>query len=208
MGQLHIGMMRRIPCSPANPRTHRWRFGAAAFALACALLSASALPAQSPKHSDYEVKAAYLYNFGRFVHWPAVDSAASGDAFNICVLGEDPFGPTLDTALAGASIGNKGVVARRISGPHEVANCKILFLSSSEAGRVNKILESLDKSAVLTVSDMPQFSQRGGMIQFVMEENKVRFEVNMAAAQNAGLSFSSELLRVALAVRRNAHSAD
>jgi hypothetical protein len=161
----------------------------------------SVLGQQRP--TDYQVKAAYLYNFGRFVEWPAHVGAANGDSFTVCVLGQDPFGPALDAVLAGESIGGKNVVAKRISNPQESVNCRILFLASAEGGRLNQIIQTLDKEAVLTVSDMPQFSQRGGMIQFVLEGNRVRFEVNLAATQRAGLTLSSELLKVATAVRRN-----
>jgi hypothetical protein len=121
----------------------------------------------------------------------------------VCVLGPDPFGPALDAVLAGETIAGKNVVAKRISTPQESSRCQILFLSASESARVNKIIETLDKAAVLTVSDMPQFSEHGGMIQFVLEGKKVRFEVNLAATQHAGLTLSSELLKVATAVRRN-----
>ena len=87
-------------------------------------------------------------------------------------------------------------------------DCQILFISSSEANRLNKIIEALDKNAVLTVSDIPEFSQRRGMIQFVLEENRIRFEVNLTATQRAGLTLSSELLKVATVVRRNPQPGD
>ena len=83
------------------------------------------------------------------------------------------------------------------------ADCQILFISSSEVTRLNKIIEALDKSAVLTVSDIPQFSRHRGMIQFVSEENRIRFEVNLTATQRAGLTLSSELLKVATTVRKD-----
>ena len=136
-----------------------------------------------------------------------VTTAQTG-AFTICVLGEDPFGQALDATLAGETIGNQRVAARRISSPQMSGDCQILFISSSEANRLNRIIEALDKSAVLTVSDIPQFSQRGGMIQFVLEENRIRFEVNLAATQRAGLTLSSELLKVATVVRKNPHPGD
>ncbi|MGA8438726.1 MAG: YfiR family protein [Candidatus Sulfotelmatobacter sp.] len=165
----------------------------------------SALGQQRP--SEYQVEAAYLYNFGRFVEWPAKGANAPG-SFTICVLGEDPFGQALDATLAGETIGNLKVTARRISSPQMSADCQILFISSSEANRLNKIIEALDKNAVLTVSDIPQFSQRQGMIQFVLEENRIRFEVNLTATQRAGLTLSSELLKVATAVRKNPQPGD
>ncbi len=160
------------------------------------------------KPSEYQVEAAYLYNFGRFVEWPAKVTTAKTGSFTICVLGEDPFGAALDATLAGEMIGNQRVTARRISSPQESADCQVLFISSSEANRLNKIIGALDKSAVLTVSDIPQFSQRRGMIQFVLEENRIRFEVNLTAIQRAGLTLSSELLKVATVVRRSPQPGD
>lgn len=157
--------------------------------------------------SQYQVEAAYLYNFARFVEWPAKGTNAPGP-FTICVLGEDPFGPALEATLAGEMVANQKAVARRISRPQESIDCHILFISSSEANRLNKIIEALDKSAILTVSDIPQFSQRRGMIGFVLEENRIRFEVNLTATQHAGLTLSSELLKVATVVRENSQPGD
>jgi hypothetical protein len=170
------------------------------------LLSCGAQAQEKP--SEYKVKAVYLYNFGRFVEWPAAGTRAKNEDFTICVLGQDPFGPALDATLTGETIDGKGVVAKRISTPQEAGDCRILFVSSAEDGRVNKVIGALDKEAILTVSDMPQFSQKGGMIQFVIEGNKVRFEVNLTAVQHAGLTLSSELLKVATAVRKNPSTGD
>jgi len=177
-----------------------------ALVLAWALLVIPGVGAQSPKPTDYDVKAAYLYNFGRFVEWPA--KAAQDGSFTVCVLGQDPFGPTLDATLSGETIGGKSVVAKRISGPEQSGSCQILFLSLAEGSHLNKIITAVNKEPVLTVSDMPQFAQRGGMIQFVLEGKKVRFEVNLTATQHAGLTLSSDLLKVATTVRRNAAPGD
>jgi len=193
---------RRMPEGCTAWRTRSPLDWLATVTLVWALIVVPCLWAQGPKPTDYDVKAAYLYNFGRFVEWP--DSVATkSDSFNVCVLGQDPFGPALDSTLAGETIGGKNVTARRISSPQEAVNCRILFMSSAEGSRLSKIMEALDKGSVLTVSDMPQFSQRGGMIQFVLEGKKVRFEVNLTAVQRAGLTLSSELLKVATNVRRN-----
>ena len=105
--------------------------------------------------------------------------------------------------LAGSAVDGKGAEARRISKPQEALDCRILFVSSSEANHLKDILATLDKANILTVSDIPQFSELGGMIQFVLDGNKIRFEVNLTAAENAGLTLSSELLKVATAVRKN-----
>ena len=169
--------------------------------VAWALLAIPVLHAQNPRPTDYEVKAAYLYNFGRFVEWPEKAVAIQGGPFTVCVLGQDPFGHSLDATLAGETIGGKTIVAKRISSAEESGSCQILFLGIMDDSRLNKIIADLDKKAVLTVSDTPQFVKRGGMIQFVREGKKIRFEVNLTATQHAGLRLSSDLLKVATAVR-------
>jgi len=174
-----------------------------ALGLALGLLAIPGLHAQNPKPTDYDVKAAYLYNFGRFVEWPENVAATRSGSFTICVLGQDPIRRSLDATLAGETIGGKTIVAKRISSAEESGICQILFLSRTDDSRLNKIIADLDKMAVLTVSDMPQFVKRGGMIQFVLEGKKVRFEVNLTATQHVGLTLSSELLKVATAVRRD-----
>ncbi|HUK26465.1 MAG TPA: YfiR family protein [Terriglobales bacterium] len=184
-----------------TPKALRWPY---ALALVCALAAGPLLWAQHSRPTESQVKAAYLYGFGRFVQWPAPANSPKDSPFNICVLGEDPFGATLDATLAGQSLAGRKVAARRISSPKDSSACQILFLGPSEEGQLSEIIGSLDKAAILTVSDMPHFTERGGMIQFVLEGDRVRFEVNLTAAQNAGLSLSAELLQVALAVRKDA----
>jgi hypothetical protein len=181
---------------------------AAALVVVWALLGAPPLHPQQSRPAEYEVKATYLYNFGRFVEWPANVTVAKGDPFAICVLGHDPFGPILDATLAGETIAGKSAVATRISKPQEATNCRILFISSSEDNHLKGILTALDKWNVLTVSDIPRFAQRGGMIQFVLDGNNVRFEVNLTTARDAGLTLSSELLKVAITVRRDLQPGD
>lgn len=184
---------------------HRWL---TAVALAWGLLGIPGALAQSAKPTDYDVKAVYLYNFGRFVEWPEKVDATKRGSFTVCILGQDPFGPSLDTTIAGETIEGKTIVAKRISSPQESGDCQILFLSLAETSRLNKIIADLNKKAVLTVSDMPQFVKSGGMIQFVLEGKKVRFEVNLTATQHAGLTLSSELLKVATVVRRTPQPGD
>jgi hypothetical protein len=187
-------------------RTCLWRRATLRRLLAVALLifTATALPAQESKPGEYQVKAAYLFNFGKFVKWPAAIPAEKDNAFTFCVLGRDPFGPALDSILAGEDLGGKPVAVRRIVKPQEAGPCRVLFISSTEENRLKEILTVIDESGVLTVSDIPGFARRGGMIQFVLEGNKVRFEINLTSAENAKLTLSSELLKVAAAVRRNA----
>jgi uncharacterized protein DUF4154 len=161
------------------------------------------LNSQKSKATEYDVKAAYLFNFARFAEWQAGSPAARNDTFAICVLGQDPFRAALDALVTGETIAGKAVVARRITKPQEAVNCRVLFISSSEDSRLQEILGALDGACVLTVSDMPQFTRRGGMIQFVTDGSKIRFEINLANAGVAGLTLSSELLKVAVTVIRN-----
>jgi hypothetical protein len=195
--------VRRVPRDQARWAVPSLRPLLTALVAVCAFVAIPALVAQNSRPTDYDVKAAYLYNFGRFIEWPETVAATQGGPFTVCVLGQDPFGPRLDATLAGETIGGKTIVAKRISNADESGNCRILFLSLTDESRLNKIIADLDKKAVLTVSDAPQFVTRGGMIQFVLEGKKVRFEVNLTATQHAGLTLSSELLKVATAVRKD-----
>lgn len=202
--------MKRFSSTESSERGPRvpviLRYHGAAVLLLFFLL-ASLLHAQQQKASEYEVKATYLYNFGRFVQW-STGAVAKSDSFPICVIGQDPFGAALDTILSGESIEGKAVVAKRVSKPQDALSCRVLYVSMSEDSRLKEVLAGLDKAGVLTVSDIPQFSQRGGMIQFVLVGNKIRFEVNLTSAQDAGLTLSSDLLKVAVAVRKSPQPGD
>ena len=175
---------------------------------ACLLFLCGDVSAQQAKPSEYQVKAVYLYNFGRFVKWPENREAKEANSFPICILGQDPFGSTLDSTLSGESLDHKPIVIRRIAKPQESIDCRILFIHSSASNQLKEILTVLDHLSILTVSDMPDFSKRGGMIQFVLDGEKVRFEVNLANTEPANLVLSSELLKVAKSVRRNEKSGD
>ncbi len=102
--------------------------------------------AQEKKPGEYDVKAAYLYNFGRFVEWPPAAAPASSDSFPVCILGRDPFGPILDETLANEVTNGRALLAKRISKLQEVTDCRILFISSSEASRLKEILEAVHKT--------------------------------------------------------------
>jgi hypothetical protein len=189
------------------PNSHRGRLSRLlAVGIVSALLGSPCLRAQRSNPSEYEVKAAYLYDFGKFVGWPPKITAA-GD-FPICVLGEDPFGATFDATITGETINGKKVVLNRIAKSQEAVGCRILFIGSSEESRLKEVLATLDKASVLTVSDISAFTRRGGMIQFVVAANKVRFEVNVTNAERAGLTLSSQLLKVAINVRRDSQTGD
>jgi hypothetical protein len=178
--------------------THGFGLWSVAFFLTCALAT---IVCAQPAPSEYEVKATYLLDFGKFVTWPPAAGAARRNTFTICVLGGDPFGSILDATVRGEKINNKPVSARRIRSVRQAHGCNVLFLDEGEERLSIKAMSDLNKSGTLTVSDAPGFLDRGGIIQFVLSGGRVRFEVNLKAAKEAGLTLSSELLKVARAVR-------
>jgi hypothetical protein len=174
----------------------------------CAQFVTVCASAQQAKPSEYQVKAAYVYNFGKFVKWPADAAANRSGGFTICVLGDDPFGTVLQSTLAGESLGGKPVTVKRVPTPQDAASCHILFLSSVQETKLKDVFAALGQAPVLTVSDIPEFSQRGGMIQFVLQGDRVRFEINRANAESDGLILTSDLLKVAVVVRSSARKGD
>jgi YfiR/HmsC-like len=161
------------------------------------LATGSALIGQTVRASESQVKALFLFNFAQFVEWPAAAVPDSQAPLVIGVLGDDPFGGFLDAAVRGERLGARPFVVRRYRRLADVTGCDILFISRSEAGRMEDILAGLQGRPILTVSDAEGFARRGGMIRFVTERSRVRLEINRRAAEAAGLTLSSKLLRVA-----------
>jgi hypothetical protein len=153
----------------------------------------------TPKVATSDVEAAYLYNFGKFVRYPNTPEQASAP-FVICILGEDTFGGTLDSLIANESIAGRKIATRRLTSPTATGGCQIVFIAQSEEPKLAKDLAVLEKSPILTVSGLDGFLERGGMIQFLFQNNRVRFGVNLYAAEQSGLALSSELLKVAVRV--------
>jgi len=156
-------------------------------------------PAQQDLPTEFQVKAAYLYNFGKFVQRTAGQSPDHGP-FEICVLGKDPFGRVLDSTVAGEKIAGQQIAIKRLSQPEEMGQCNILYISTSEEARLGAVLGTAERLSVLTVSDIPRFTERGGIIGFVTRDDRVRFEVNRAVAEESHVALSSELLKVAIRV--------
>jgi hypothetical protein len=183
-----------------HPRHALFRRGLAIVA-ALGALAGGAPPAagQAARPQEYEVKAAYLYSFGKFIAWPAAGEAAA-TPFLVCVLGHDPFGRTLDATVADALVWERPVEVRRVADAEGARGCQIVFVSTSEEAILDNTLAALGREPVLTVGESPRFAERGGMIEFVVEDSRVRFAVNASAAEAAGLALSSELLRVATTV--------
>lgn len=168
---------------------------AALAALATFALAGILEPVEAPRPTEYEVKAAFLYNFAKFVKWP--EEKAIGPTFVIAVLGDDPFGGLLDKMLAGKMVLGRRVEVRRISTPGAAHRTQILFVGSSEGPRLAEILKTLEGASVLTVGEMDGFTDRGGMIAFKLRDDLVRFDINLDRVERAGLKMSSQLIRLA-----------
>jgi hypothetical protein len=187
----------------------RWRPPARDF---CASLAIVALAVHFPapistsaelsRPAEYELKAAFLYNFIKFTEWPAAELAKGDGAFIIGVLGRDPFGAALDKVIEGETVHNKTIVAKRFARMDETAaSSHVLFISSSEENNLPALLRLLGGQSVLTVSEIENFAQRGGVISLKKEYNRVVFEINLEAAKRAKLTMNAQLLKLAKIVK-------
>jgi hypothetical protein len=185
------------PIRPFFPPAIRWTM----VLLTLCTVSSARLAAQSKLAGEYEVKAAFLYNFAKFIDWPTSSFATAQSPFSICIVGVDPFGHAMDEALQGKMVGTHPVVVERVKGLAELRHCQMAFISSSETPRLAEILESLKGSSVLLVGESHGFATAGGTIEFAIEQDRVRFLINPDAAEGAGIKVSSKLLALATIVR-------
>ena len=168
--------------------------------LAClALCGAPISHAEVGQLSENQVKAAYLFNFAKFVDWPASAFVGPGSPLVIGFLGKGPSAEAHE-ALTGRIAKGRRVQIRQFSRVEEVGGCQILYIAASEKSRLKEILRALPPSGVLTVSDIKHFCTQGGMIGLVIRGEKVQFEINVGSAESAGLKLSSQMLKLALTV--------
>jgi hypothetical protein len=146
--------------------------------------------------SEYQVKAAFLYNFVKFVEWPPTVGEQRGP-IAMCVIGKDPFGEELVNVVEGKKVNGRPVAIRKINDLAAAASCHVLFVSASESSRLPEITRAVRVWSVLTVGEWPTFIERGGIVNFLMEGHRVRFQINAKAADEAGLKISSKLLQLA-----------
>jgi hypothetical protein len=151
--------------------------------------------AQAPPSREYQVKAACLLNFVQFIQWPASAFPDPKTPISIGILGDDPFGNVLEQTFEGELIDGRPLGIRRSKRSQDLRGCHLIFISKSEKDRLPGLLESLSGASTVTVSDIDDFAQRGGVISFYLEEKKVRFEINVGAARRKELKISSQLLK-------------
>ncbi len=160
------------------------------------LLLSAMFPAQAQTSKEYQIKAAFLFNFAQFVEWPSSAFADPSAPISIGVLGDDPFGAVLDQTVEGETINHRKLVIQRSQRAADLKGCHLVFISKSEKSRLTDIFDSLGSASVLTVSETENFARRGGIINFYLDGNKVRFEINADAAQRKGIKISSQLLKL------------
>jgi hypothetical protein len=147
--------------------------------------------------SEYQIKAAFLLNFIRFVEWPADAFKIAGDPVVVGILGKDPFDGALEQIVSNKTVNGRAVVIRRISDPAAARSCHVVFLAASETRRMSDVTSIVASRGLLIVGESDGFAERGGMINFILQDNHVRFQINPAAAERAGLKISSKLLQLA-----------
>ena len=152
--------------------------------------------------TEYGVKAAFLYHFARYVEWPATTASERRQHFVLVILGQDPFGPVLEKTLEGLVVRERKVVVRRVSRVEDCLDADMVFVSASEDQHLDNILARLDGRSILTVGDSRRFAERGGMINLRVVQSRVTFDINPTAAAAAGLTISSQVLKLAHIVSR------
>jgi hypothetical protein len=158
--------------------------------------------------SEYLIKAGFIYNFANLVQWPSTSFSQADSPIVIAVLGEERFGTTLDRVLQGKKIDGHPFVVKYLRSSSELVKsvgkpkeCQILYVSSSAMTHLSEAIQVVRGLPVLTIGETPGFAKNGGMINFVLEDNRVRFEVNVKAAKDADLNISSRLLALARIVQ-------
>jgi len=157
--------------------------------------------AQGGKQSVYEVKAEYLWNFANFVKWPHTAFNSDSDPIVIGILGEDLFGGILEQTIAGETVRGRHVEVRHFPELDSLGRCHILFTEIDNKDTLNEMFDRVQDQPVLTVGSARWFSKLGGIIGFVMDDDTVRFEINLYPSATAGLTMSAKLLSVAKDVR-------
>lgn len=150
---------------------------------------------------EYKIKAAFLLNFVKFIEWPPGAFTSSEVPVVLGILGNDPFGEAIE-ALGQKRVKGRAIKIKRLKDLGSATGCHILFVSNSEKDALNGIFQSLEDRAILTVGETELFAQKGGIINFITDKNKIRFEINITAADRVNLKISSKLLKLAKVIRR------
>jgi YfiR/HmsC-like len=177
-------------------RLRDWSASLGILLLACA----PGLTSYAQSVSEDQVKAAYVYNFAKFIAWPSGAFSGPAAPLGFCVLDDRSFEAELTQIIKGKTVGGRAVMVVSVQNGEQSRNCHILFIGSSQAGKIRHIIAAVQNTSVLTVGEIKGFVEDGGIINFVLEDDRVQFQVNHKAAKQAGLSISAKLLAVAKVV--------
>lgn len=161
-----------------------------------------ACAAQGQTVDEYQVKAAYMYNFAKFVDWPAQAFDSPAQPIVFCVLGQTPLGQALSNALSGKVVDKRPLVFRQLTDSKQAGKCQVLFISSPDKKQVRQTLDEVKSLNVLTVGEGEDFTNQGGIVRFLLAADRVRLEFNLDAVDDAKLRVSSKLLSLGRTVRR------
>jgi hypothetical protein len=185
------------------------KFVAIAIAYGICLIASSVLSggvgkayADSRSEREYQIKAAFLYNFTKFVEWPADRFADDSAPIILCVFGKDPFGAILDDTVTGKTVNGRHIDIIRIDSVDGLDACHVLFVGLSERERLRQVIAISHGANVLTVGDADDFIEFGGVISLIKRANKIRFEISLAAAKQAQLKLDLKLLKLASSVKK------
>lgn len=173
-----------------------------ALLLATGPWEAPPVSADERSHSEDEVKAAYLYNFAKFVEWPKEKLPGKDTAIVVGLVCGDAFAEVFGDTVKGKTAKGRAIKLRRAKDVRDLADCHVVFIGASENVRMAEVRAAFKGRSVLTVGEQDGFAARGGMVNLTKEKNKVRFEINPDAAKRASLKMSSQLLKLAKIVRR------
>lgn len=180
----------------SSPSSQRGRARRTWFCIA-GLLLASSLGAQGP-NVEYRIKSAYIFNFAKFVSWPSASFASPDAPIVIGIIGKDPFGIEIDQTIADKTIERHPLRVKRLSESDSIQGCQILFIGDLERKGLPQVIAKAKGLPILTVGEMEDFTDIGGMIRFFQQDNNIRFEINLEPVEGAGLKISSKLLQVAV----------
>ncbi len=177
-----------------NFKTIRQRSLSVLMLIICSL---AILSAQSPDPREYQIKAAFLFNFTQFVEWPATCFSTDKSPFIIGILGENPFGSYLEDMVNGEKVNGHPLVVQHFKTLEEIKICHVLFINLPQTSKLEQVIANLKGRNILTVSDMTDFLQEGGILRFFKKNNKIQFRINPEASKKTNLIISSKLLRLA-----------
>jgi hypothetical protein len=171
--------------------------------LVCLLAGLSqGITAEAPTSKEYQIKAAFLYNFAKFIEWPARAHQDATSPLVIGVFGKNPFGSELEKAVKDRKINGREILVKSIQSANDSRSVHLLFVGAGEDEHLNSLREALKGTCVVTVGESDAFARQGGIILFSLEADKVRFEINMDAAEKAELKISAQLQKLAKAIKR------